>query len=118
MLSTGATVTVGRRTVLGRAPSRDRADGGAEHIVQISPEDPMVSRNHAVIEVIDGEIVVTDLGSKNGTSVFTPGAPGIALDSGGATRVALTSSGVVLILGSTASAWLYPGSAPPPGEQA
>lgn len=118
LLSMGATVPVGRRTVLGRAPSRAAVDGGVEHIVQISPKDPMVSRSHAVVEVMDDDVVITDLGSKNGTSVFTPGAPGIALDSGSSTRVALTSRGVVMILGSTASVWIYPGSAPPPGEQA
>jgi len=62
--------------LVGRSPSdpgRD-ASGGAPRLVTIAADDKDISRTHARIEVAGGAVVVTDLDSKNGTSVTMPGS--------------------------------------------
>ena len=54
----GETLSLGSRKTLGRASDND---------IQIDAE--LVSRKHAVIELKDGELTITDLGSSNGTFV-------------------------------------------------
>jgi pSer/pThr/pTyr-binding forkhead associated (FHA) protein len=57
----GATITtrrLGRRILVGRAPSAD-----------VRIDDPRVSRLHARIEMRDDGVYVEDLGSRNGTLV-------------------------------------------------
>jgi signal transduction histidine kinase len=46
---------------------RDRAEVGRMRDLDISLQDPSISKLHALIEHIDGRYVVADLGSKNGT---------------------------------------------------
>lgn len=46
---------------------RDRAEVGRMRELDISLQDPSISKLHAIIEQIDGRYVVADLGSKNGT---------------------------------------------------
>jgi pSer/pThr/pTyr-binding forkhead associated (FHA) protein len=57
-----ATRRLGRRILVGRAPSAD-----------VRIDDPRVSRLHARIEMRDDGVYVEDLGSRNGTLV--DGAP-------------------------------------------
>ncbi|VXB51509.1 FHA domain-containing protein [Pseudoclavibacter sp. 8L] len=73
-LSTGATVDLSGPLVLGRAPSM-----GAEQIGGVLPRHVKltgatdISRNHVLLTVEGGVIVVTDLHSRNGTDVVMPG---------------------------------------------
>ena len=60
--ATIATRRLGRRILVGRAPSAD-----------VRIDDPRVSRLHARIEMRDDGVYVEDLGSRNGTLV--DGAP-------------------------------------------
>jgi pSer/pThr/pTyr-binding forkhead associated (FHA) protein len=61
VVNDGATITtrrLGRRILVGRAPSAD-----------VRIDDPRVSRLHARIEMRDDGVYVEDLGSRNGTYV-------------------------------------------------
>ncbi len=49
---------------IGRAPGND-----------FVIENPTVSREHAVLEIEDGQIVLRDIGSKSGTYVLVNGKP-------------------------------------------
>jgi len=62
--------------LVGRAPSDPGLDasGGPPRLVRIAADDKDISRTHARIEVAGGAVVVTDLDSKNGTSVTMPGS--------------------------------------------
>jgi pSer/pThr/pTyr-binding forkhead associated (FHA) protein len=60
--ATIATRRLGRRILIGRAPSAD-----------VRIDDPQVSRLHARIEMRDDGVYVEDLGSRNGTRI--DGAP-------------------------------------------
>jgi hypothetical protein len=62
--------------LVGRSPSDPGHDasGGAPRLVVVAAGDKDISRTHARIEVAGGAVVVTDLDSKNGTSVTMPGA--------------------------------------------
>jgi pSer/pThr/pTyr-binding forkhead associated (FHA) protein len=55
--ATGRILTIDRRTVIGRI--------NADLVI----EDDQMSRNHAVVEPVEGGVVVEDLGSTNGTFV-------------------------------------------------
>jgi len=62
--------------LVGRSPSDPGHDasGGAPRLVRIAADDKDISRTHARIEVAGGAVVVTDLDSKNGTSITMPGS--------------------------------------------
>jgi hypothetical protein len=62
--------------LVGRSPSDPGHDasGGVPRLVVVAAGDKDISRTHARIEVAGGVVVVTDLDSKNGTSVTMPGA--------------------------------------------
>jgi transcriptional regulator with GAF, ATPase, and Fis domain len=49
--------------------SGPRARIGSDPAVELRLADPSVSRHHATLELRDGEVVVTDAGSRNGTVV-------------------------------------------------
>ncbi|WP_258068021.1 FHA domain-containing protein [Pseudoclavibacter sp. RFBB5] len=73
-LSTGGTVGLAGPLVLGRAPSMGAEQtGGVEpqHVKLTGATD--ISRNHVLMSVEGGVIVVTDLHSRNGTDVVMPG---------------------------------------------
>ncbi|GMA94053.1 hypothetical protein GCM10025881_08770 [Pseudolysinimonas kribbensis] len=65
-----------RPVLVGRSPSDPGHDasGGPPRLVVVAAGDKDISRTHARIEVAGGAVVVTDLDSKNGTSVTMPGA--------------------------------------------
>ena len=56
--STVSTVLLGKKVSLGRSPEND-----------VTIADPLMSRQHAVIELVGGSYQVTDLGSANGTAI-------------------------------------------------
>jgi hypothetical protein len=59
--------------LVGRAPTAP-ADAPASRLVRLGG-DGDISRNHARVAVEGGTVVVTDLGSRNGTTVRIPGRP-------------------------------------------
>ena len=77
----------------------------------------MVSRTHVRLERDGSSLIVSDLKSKNGTVVFVPGEPGVALRAGEHITVSLTG-GVLVVLGSTASAWIATGQPTDTGGKA
>jgi hypothetical protein len=77
--------------LVGRAPSA----GVAGRVVQLEG-DGDISRNHARVDVEGGTVVVTDLGSRNGTIVRIPGRPAQKLRDGEPTPVLV---GTVIDLG-------------------
>jgi hypothetical protein len=76
VLPDGATEPLTTPVLVGRSPSDPGHDasGGIPRLVTIASGDKDISRTHARVEVAGGAIVVTDLDSKNGTSVTMPGA--------------------------------------------
>jgi len=89
--------------VIGRSPSGGKLSGGRiPRLVTVGSADQDISRNHAQFAVEGGTVVVTDLHSRNGTSIVLPGKdpqrlrpgeptsviPGTVVDLGGG--VALT----------------------------
>jgi len=70
---------------VGRAPSVP-ADAPASRVVRLEG-DGDISRTHARVAVEGGTVVVTDLGSRNGTTVRIPGRPAQKLRDGEATPV-------------------------------
>lgn len=95
----GIETAIAGRTVLGRDP---RAVDERDAIAVVGLDDASVSASHAVVEVREGRLHVTDLGSTNGTVVLdvdgaehacTPGVPvevaeGAAIELGAYTLVA------------------------------
>ena len=67
----GLEVLLLRPVVLGRDPVTDAARGDTAAIALADPARS-VSKTHALVEVVDGRVVVTDLHSTNGTRVITP----------------------------------------------
>jgi hypothetical protein len=84
--------------LVGRSPSDPGHDasGGPPRLVRIAADDKDISRTHARIEVAGGAVVVTDLESKNGTSVTMPGSAPLKLRGG---EPAVVLPGTLLDLG-------------------
>lgn len=97
-LSTGGTVELAAPLVLGRAPSMGSEQTGGiqpHHVTLTGATD--ISRNHVLLTVEGGVIVVTDLHSRNGTDVVMPGRGPQRLRAGEPTAV---MPGTVVDLGS------------------
>lgn len=69
VLDDGTTVPLVRDLVLGRMPEIDDAVAAGE-ADPVALADPLVSRRHARIALREWQVVVTDLGSANGTFVL------------------------------------------------
>jgi hypothetical protein len=83
--------------VLGRSPSVSRATGTVlPRLVTVGAGDPDISRSHVRIGLEGGTVVVTDLHSRNGTSVVQPGRAPVKLRAGEPTPVLV---GTVVDLG-------------------
>jgi hypothetical protein len=84
-----------RPVVLGRDPAPDPARPGA---APIPLQDPArsVSKTHALVEVVDDRVMITDLHSTNGTRVLTAEGLVHELEPGLATRA---ESGATVLLG-------------------
>jgi hypothetical protein len=73
--------------IVGRAPSVSKISGGQiPRLVTLTGNDD-ISRNHAQFAVEGGTVVVTDLHSRNGTTVILPGRPPQLLRAGEPTSV-------------------------------
>lgn len=70
-LADGQRVTVASAALVGRGPSADGRWPGAA-LVAVVDSTKTVSKTHAVFEVIDGTLFVTDLNSSNGVLVEWP----------------------------------------------
>jgi hypothetical protein len=70
--STGQRLVVDGPVVVGRRPEQAAAETGAAAFAVVDPERS-TSRAHAVFDVVDGQLVVTDRGSGNGTVVHRAG---------------------------------------------
>lgn len=66
----GATVPILRSALIGREPA-NRAEE-THSLIRLTDPDPSVSKTHALIEVDESGLRVTDLGSTNGTVVIDP----------------------------------------------
>ncbi len=117
LLSSGETLPFEGAMVLGRAPAFDLSASSPRVAVRLAPRDQMVSRTHVRLERDGSSLIVSDLKSKNGTVVFVPGEPGVALRAGEHITVSLTG-GVLVVLGSTASAWIATGQPTDTGGKA
>jgi hypothetical protein len=87
--------------VVGRSPSVSKVSSGQVPRLIAIPGDQDISRNHAQFTLEGGTVVVTDLRSRNGTSVILPGKqpqalraeeatpviPGTIVDLGGGVRL-------------------------------
>ena len=91
----GLDVILLRPVLLGRDPA---ADPGRPEAATIPLADPArsVSKTHALVEVVEGRVIVTDLHSTNGTRVLTPDGETRELDPG---RGAEAPNGATLLLG-------------------
>jgi len=86
-ISTGGTEPLVQSVIVGRAPSVSKVSGGQiPRLVTLTGNDD-ISRNHAQFSVEGDTVVVTDLHSRNGTSVILPGRQPQLLRAGEPTSV-------------------------------
>jgi hypothetical protein len=81
-LSTGDIVTLDRGVILGRspeAPAGNKPD--RPHVVKLASPENDISRTHVEVRLDGWHVLVTDLGSTNGTVVTLPGEPPLRLRS-------------------------------------
>lgn len=72
--TSGAREPLTQPILVGRSPSVSKVSGGQiPRLITIAGSDQDISRNHVQIAVEGGTVVVTDLHSKNGTSIVLPG---------------------------------------------
>jgi hypothetical protein len=76
VLDDGSTFSLDSAYVVGRSPesAEDVRTGRARPLV-LSDEQSLISRAHVRLGLHDWDVVVTDLGSANGTSLWNPGDP-------------------------------------------
>ena len=96
VFSTGFTEHLEIPIVVGRAPSVMPGGAGESPLLVPIPGDEDISRNHARFAVEGDSVVVTDLHSRNGTSIAIPGRPPQRLRQGEPTTVLV---GTVVDLG-------------------
>jgi len=100
-LSTGTRESLDRPLVVGRAPSAERvSDGNVPRLVSMTTPNQDISRTHVQIAVEGGTVVVTDLHSRNGTTVQLPGKAPQQLRAGEPTPVTV---GTLIDLGDGAT---------------
>jgi hypothetical protein len=79
----GDRVAVDRPVVLGRDPKPwSSPDPEAPVLHAVSSVTGQVSRTHAEVRASGWDVVVTDLGAMNGTSLTAPGAAPVAIEPG------------------------------------
>jgi hypothetical protein len=97
VLPTGAREPLEGALVLGRSPSVSGVPGGQlPRLVTLSSGDQDISRSHVRIALEGGTVVVTDLHSRNGTTIVLPSGETQKLRGGEPTPVIL---GTVVDLG-------------------
>ncbi|MBW4720617.1 FHA domain-containing protein [Saccharothrix obliqua] len=72
-LSTGELITLDRNVVLGRDPRVTDRGADAPHGIRLANQGNDISRNHVEVRLDGWDVLVVDLGSKNGTTVIAPG---------------------------------------------
>jgi predicted component of type VI protein secretion system len=72
-LMDGSERVVDGPVLIGRDPAASAADG-AVTLLPVTDERKSVSKTHALLETRGDDLVVTDLGSTNGTSIVRDGA--------------------------------------------
>lgn len=87
-LADGTSETLETSMLVGRAPSVSQVSGGSiPLLVTIGSGDQDISRTHARLSLEGGTVVVTDLHSRNGTTVRMPGRDAQKLRAGEPTSV-------------------------------
>lgn len=94
----GDGIVVSGRVVVGRDPRAVDVTAGARPIAIDDPARSL-SKTHALLEVVDDRLLVTDLGSTNGVRIWPEGGDAIELESGRPTSV---PENAVLLLGDVA----------------
>lgn len=100
----GEFVDVRDAVVVGRAPDATKGPRGAR-VMRVPSPSSDISRSHLMVEAQDWDIVVTDLGSTNGTTILPTGEQSFELESDASVRVGL---GTVLDLGDGVSLRIEP----------
>lgn len=72
-LSSGASEVLEGTALVGRSPSVSRVSGGTVPKLIAIPGNQDISRNHVQFSVEGDTVVVTDLNSRNGTTIVLPG---------------------------------------------
>lgn len=73
VLPDGKRIRLSEQVLLGRSPHLSRvAEPGQVQLVRISSASRSLSRNHAALTLKPGSIILSDVGSTNGTSVWNP----------------------------------------------
>lgn len=81
--STGETFPVDRNVLIGRNPKVEQSHAGElPRIARIDSDNSGLSRTHAQVGVEGWDMLLEDLGSRNGTSVTLPGKPARRLHPG------------------------------------
>jgi len=97
VLPTGAREPLIQSILIGRNPSVSKLSGGQiPRLITVGTADQDISRNHAQFALEGGTVVVTDLHSRNGTSIILPGKSPQKLRAGEPTSVIV---GTVIDLG-------------------
>ena len=95
--TTGAREPLSQPVLVGRSPSVSKVSGGAlPRLLTLGSIDQDISRNHAQFALEGDTVVVTDLHSRNGTSIVLPGKEPQKLRAGEPTSVIV---GTVVDLG-------------------
>lgn len=68
-LSSGDEITLDRDVLLGRRPEQQEDGRQRAHLVRLNSPDKYISRNHVEIRLDGWDVLVVDLGSKNGTTL-------------------------------------------------
>lgn len=83
VMSTGGEITLDHDAIVGRNP-RLPADltGPTPELVKVMGSSKDVSNRHVQVRVSAGQVLVSDLGSTNGTEIVRPGWPPVPLPAG------------------------------------
>ena len=83
----GAREALNQPILIGRSPTVGKVSGPIPRPLTLGPGDQDISRNHAQFTLEGGTVVVTDLHSRNGTSIVLPGKSPQKLRAGEPTSV-------------------------------
>lgn len=98
LFASGQRESLDRSVIVGRAPSANKVSAdNLPRLVTVSGPEQDISRNHVQFSVEGGTVVVTDLQSRNGTTVLLPGRAVQQLRAGSPTAILV---GTVVDLGS------------------
>ena len=85
VMPNGAREALTQPILIGRSPTVGKVSGAIPRPVPLAGDD--ISRNHAQFTLEGGTVVVTDLHSRNGTSIVLPGKPPQKLRAGEPTSI-------------------------------